>query len=67
MKKERKGEVITGTIRVNSDIVRMIFKPKEDITAYELALCIPYLREQMIMKVFLPDDKIIRHFEVIDL
>ena len=47
--------------------LQMIWKPKEDITAYELALCIPY-----IISNIMPYEKIdqslphFRHFEIID-
>ncbi len=48
--------------------IQMIWKPKEDITAYELALCIPYsIRFNNIMP-YEVDQSLphFRHFEIID-
>jgi len=47
--------------------IRMIWKPKEDITTYELALCLPYFQRFNIMPLEI-DQSLphFRHFEIID-
>jgi hypothetical protein len=47
--------------------IQMSWKPKEDITAYELALCIPYIIRFNIMPYEI-DQSLphFRHFKIID-
>ena len=46
--------------------LQMIWKPKEDITAYELALCLQYLNRNVMPYELNLKDKHLRHFEIID-
>lgn len=48
--------------------IEMIWKPKEDITAFELAQCMPYLvRIIPVMPYEINKNaKYLRHFEIID-
>jgi len=48
--------------------LEMIWKPKEDITTYELALCLPYLFRSHGVMSFEIDRSLVhfRHFEIID-
>ena len=58
----------TGTGNKISLPLEMIWKPKEDITTYELAKCLPYLlRYNGIMPYEIDKtEKHFRHFEIID-
>jgi hypothetical protein len=48
--------------------VGMIWKPKEDITTYELAMCLPYLFRHCNVMPYEIDESLsyFRHFEFID-
>ena len=47
--------------------LQLIWKPKEDITTYELALCIPYINLYHIMPSMIDQtQEFLRHFEIID-
>lgn len=48
--------------------VEMIWKPKEDITTYELAMCLPYFFRRNGVMPFEIDKSLsyFRHFEIID-
>jgi len=45
--------------------VHLIFNPKEDITTYELAQCIPYVLDYRTDEISVLDipENVIRHFE----
>jgi len=48
--------------------LEMKWQPKEDITGYELAMCLPYLLQpSLIMPHQLPVDALyMRHFEIVN-
>lgn len=46
-------------------MIRYIFDPKEDITAYELALCLPYTQEGTMFEWGLQEN-IKRHFKIVE-
>ena len=61
--------VSTGTLMRFITPLEMRWKPKEDITTYELAKCLPYLiRYNAIMPYEIDKTEVhFRHFEIIDL
>ena len=72
---ENDGMVTGDTITVNLDYsfkilmpLEMIWQPKEDITTYELAMCIPYLFRNCGIMPYEVDRSLphFRHFEIID-
>lgn len=63
----------SNTILISNDTsiilpLQMIWKPKEDITTYELALCLPYIVRQNDVMPYEIDKSLtyLRHFEIID-
>ena len=46
--------------------LQMNFKPKEDITAYELALCLKHLFIETYQDDVNTEDSYLRHFEIIN-
>jgi len=71
--KENSNELYTG-LDIGSSVTTMIlplqmeWKPKEDITTYELAMCLPYLfRTHGVMPYEVDMDlKHFRHFNITD-
>lgn len=59
------------SVKYNNKLIlplRMIWKPNEDITTYELAQCIPYIFSTVMPYNISEEDKkgFLRHFEIID-
>ena len=59
-------KIISATIKIITPLI-MSWEPKEDITAYELARCLPYFFSESIM----PGDidkslSYFRHFNILD-
>jgi len=48
--------------------LRMVWKPKEDITTYELSMCLPYLLRQTFIMPYEVDKNAphMRHFDIYD-
>jgi hypothetical protein len=68
---EEKSNELYTVLGNGSDIrmpLQMEWQPKEDITAYELALCMQYLiRYNGVMPYEVePNDKHLRHFKITD-
>ena len=62
------GNIIT-TYGVNKILLplELIWEPKEDITAFELALCLPYFYRGGIMPYEINQNDVhMRHFKIID-
>lgn len=61
------ADVSTSTFRVTLPL-EMIWQPKEDITTYELALCMPYLVRHTPVMPYEVDtnEKHFRHFKITD-
>lgn len=69
--KENKSNKIYTVLGTGSKILmplQMEWQPKEDITTYELALCMPYLvRHNAVMPYEVDtNDKHLRHFKITD-
>ena len=66
MEKDLEGtiETVSGTTLLTPLQIR--WTPKEDITAYELALCLPYLNRMVYSYDIDQSLPIFRHFEIID-
>ena len=64
------ADVSSSTITTNKFIMplRMAWKPKEDISTYELAMCLPYLlRHTFVMPYEVnKEEPHMRHFEIHD-
>ena len=60
-------DVSTSTIRIILPL-EMIWQPKEDITTYELAMCLPYLYRNHSVMPHEVDKSLphFRHFNIID-
>ena len=58
----------SGTAMKFIEPLQMIWQPKEDITTYELAKCLPYLlHNNMVMPCHIDQsEKHFRHFKIID-
>ena len=59
--------VITSTIRITLPL-EMIWQPKEDITTYELAMCLPYFIRHYGVMPYEVDKSLthFRHFKITD-
>ena len=59
---------INSTTNILLRPLRMVWKPKEDITTYELAMCLPYLLRQTFVMPYEIDkaEPHMRHFEIHD-
>ena len=65
--KEKNDSILTTATISTTMPLQMIWQPKEDITTYELALCLQYLFRTNVMPYELNlEDKHLRHFEIID-
>lgn len=69
--KENKSNKIYTVLGTGTKILmplQMEWQPKEDITTYELALCMPYLvRHNAVMPYEVDtNDKHLRHFKITD-
>jgi len=64
------ADVSSSTITTSKLIMplRMAWKPKEDISTYELAMCLPYLLRQTFVMPYEVDkaEPHMRHFEIHD-
>lgn len=64
------NDIVLGNIFQNNAILlplEILFKPKEDITTFELAQCIPLIIRRTYMRYEIdPSLPFMRHFEVID-
>ena len=62
--------ILKGESRYNVAInipLEFIWQPKEDISIYELALCVPFIGRKNIMKYEIDDSMtFLRHFKIID-
>lgn len=60
------GNDTTTFFRFKQPLI-FIWNPKEDITTYELALCLNYINNNSIYPENInKEDKIFRHFDIID-
>ena len=61
------ADVSTSTFRIMLPL-EMIWQPKEDITAYELAMCLPYLFRHHGVMPYEVDKSLphFRHFKITD-
>jgi hypothetical protein len=61
-------DVSNSTLNILRMPLRMVWKPKEDITTYELAMCLPYLLRQTFVMPYEIDktEPHMRHFEIHD-
>ena len=71
MNEENKSNELDAVLVYGTKILmplEMEWQPKEDITTYELALCMPYLvRHNAVMPYEVDDnDKHLRHFKITD-
>ena len=70
-KQENKSNELYTVLATGSKLLmplQMEWQPKEDITTYELALCMPYLvRHNAVMPYEVDtNDKHLRHFKITD-
>lgn len=61
------ADVSTNTFRIMLPL-EMIWQPKEDITTYDLAMCLPYVFRQHGVMPYEVDKSLphFRHFKIID-
>ena len=61
------AEVSTSTLKITWPL-EMIWQPKEDITTYELAMCLPYIFRHHGVMPYEVDKSLshFRHFKIID-
>ena len=62
------GAVSTNNLRIMLLPLEMIWQPKEDITTYELAMCLPYFFRPHGVMPYEVDKSLthFRHFKIID-